>query len=102
MAARVKWERYGRILDKPAVRRAVDEAAQDIAARARQWGAAHRVTGNYAAGILVESARARDGRPVARATATAPHSALLEYGTVTMPAQAPMRDAAVAAGHVVE
>lgn len=102
MAVRVKvtWPKVGRMLDKPAVRRAVNEAAEEIAAGARAWGEAHRVTGNYAAGVRVETETARDGRPVARAVAGAPHSALLEYGTARGgPEFAPMRDAATRAGY---
>lgn len=103
MATEVKWKRFGEILDKPAIRRAVNEAANDIAENARAWGEEHRVTGNYAAGITVTPAKARDGRPVARASATAPHSALLEYGTGRGgPAFAPMRNAASAAGYALD
>lgn len=96
---RVSWPKVGKMLANPVVRRAVDRAAEEIAAEARRWGEEHRVTGDYAAGIETEPGTARDGRPVNRVKATAPHSALVEYGTSDTPAFAPVRTAATTAGY---
>lgn len=95
----VTLPKFGTMVKKKVVADALEKAADRIADGARQWGEEHRVTGAYAAGVEVEMTTSRDGRPVAKVKATAPHSAAVEYGNARVDAQAPMRNAAEGAGY---
>lgn len=72
---------FGAILNSPGVRAAVAATTEDIAARAR--GLAPVDDGDYLRGIRTSmTARGGDNqdRPEGRVTATAPHSAAVEFG----------------------
>jgi Bacteriophage HK97-gp10, putative tail-component len=87
------------LLDKelhkfPAVSTNVDEAAEAIAARAREM--APVVTGRYRDGIVVNKA---NGKGVARVAATDQKSSWVEFGTATEPPQFVMRQAVESLGY---
>jgi len=73
------------------LQRAVHAAAEDIAARAR--GFAPVDSGEYLAGIVVTD-EPGDDRVGSRVTATAPHSAAVEFGNARTRGQAILRRAA--------
>lgn len=84
-----------RILSDPKVVAAARKEAEEIAARAR--ASAPRDSGNYADSIVVDVEQRggiKHDRPVAVVTATAPHSAAIEFGNSRSPARHTLRNAA--------
>lgn len=87
MRVNVDRSQFGRILDDHQITAAAVAVAEEIAAAAR--GLAPHDSGEYAAGIEVSSERVgvKNPRMGAVVTATADHSAAVEFGNSRMRAQ---------------